>query len=144
MNDAIIMRRPDRSTAASWPFWLLIAAWFCANVPSATTLQAVMWLKGARHFSHQGELRREVAALLSGRPQKTHPLLATPASGPRSLPPVLPASVETKKTDLALTTGHPRVIASMPAVARPGLVINAPAEPVAEVPHPPPRPGGPA
>lgn len=133
------MRPCRKSSPALWPIWLLVAAWFCANVPPTTVFHACAWVKGAAHFSHSSELRQSVAALLAGQPREAKPQLASTATTPRSLPPALPAGPEVKKTDLMLLSGPLRLIASLPAVDRPELVLRAPVAPVAEVPCPPPR-----
>lgn len=131
-------------SAALWPCWLLVAAWICANVPATATFRSSSWLKGAGHFSHTEELRQSVAALLAGPSGKIPPPVASaPATPPDSAPPALPAGTGGKKLDLTLLTGPFRVIAFQPPVLRPDLMLRAPAAPVAEVPHPPPR-GNPA
>lgn len=52
------------------PFWLLIAAWFCANTPQIASLHVILWVKNAHHFSHQQQLRHQVAAVLSGHSEE--------------------------------------------------------------------------
>jgi len=138
------MRPRDRSTAL-WPFWLLIAAWFCANVPPTTTLHACAWLKGAGHFSHQQELRLSVAALLSGHaPEEDPRFAAVPVPPPDSLPPALPAESGMKKDHMTLLAGPLRLIGTFSPLKRPESVLRAPAAPVADVPYPPPRASTPA
>lgn len=61
--------RHSQKRAAKWPFWLLVAAWWCANTPQAATFEMILWLKGAASFSHQAELKADVAAILSGVPK---------------------------------------------------------------------------
>jgi hypothetical protein len=61
--------RPSQKKPAKWPFWLLVAAWWCANAPQAATYEAILWLKGAVYFSHQAELRADVVAILTGVPK---------------------------------------------------------------------------
>jgi hypothetical protein len=58
--------------SARWPFWLLVAAWCCANTPQAATFELILWLKGAAYFSHQADLKAEVALILSGAPKAAH------------------------------------------------------------------------
>jgi hypothetical protein len=58
--------RHSQKKAAKWPFWFLLAAWWCANTPQAATFEVILWLKGAAYYSHQAELHDDVAALLSG------------------------------------------------------------------------------
>jgi hypothetical protein len=58
---------------AGWPFWLLLAAWFCTNAPHEFTFELIVWAKGARHFSHADRLEREVALLLSGKSESRSP-----------------------------------------------------------------------
>lgn len=60
-----------RSGRSRWPFWLLIVAWVCANSPQVAIVAVLAWLTEARTFSHQRELTREVAHLLSGEEAKS-------------------------------------------------------------------------
>jgi hypothetical protein len=109
---------PKKKTPARWPFWLLVAAWFCANVPQRLTFEWAVWMANGRHFSHQERLRADVVALLGGK--KTNPLVALAKSGPVQLPVTpAPAADSLKKIDLyaaemaepigpfALTLAHP-------------------------------------
>ncbi len=134
------MRIRHRSISAAWPFWLTVAAWFCANVPPTATAQLFTWIKGTEHFSHYADLRQSVASLLSGKRDPASAQLTHARSAHQSLPPALPpAGVEVKKIDFATATGSLRLIASLPESVRPVLEIHAPADPVVEVPYPPPR-----
>lgn len=60
--------RARKTTPANrqWPFWVLLAAWVCANSPQVAVYTALTWLAEARSFSHQGDLTRQVAQLLGG------------------------------------------------------------------------------
>lgn len=60
------MFRRARPRLARLPFWLLVAAWLCANGPQAAVYATVAWLVEARSFSHQHDLTRSVAHLLKG------------------------------------------------------------------------------
>ena len=64
--------RHSQKPAAKWPFWLLVAAWWCANTPQAATFEVILWLKGAACFSHQAELKEDVSAILTGTPKLAH------------------------------------------------------------------------
>ena len=114
-------------------------AWGCANLPSVTTLNIFVWIKGAEHFSHYAELRQNVASLLAGKSREASPRLATAESARRSLPTGLPFGGALKKIDLALTSGLFRLIAPQPTQARPWLDRLALTDPVIEIPYPPPR-----
>jgi hypothetical protein len=59
----------SRKKPARWPFWLLVAAWWCANTPQAATFEVILWLKGAAYYSHQADLHDQVAAMLTGVPR---------------------------------------------------------------------------
>ena len=133
------MRAHRRAPSANMPFWLLIAAWVCANVPAVITLNIFLWVKGAEHFSHYAELRQNVASLVFGKSGKASPRLAAAESARRSLPPTLPSGGMLKKIDLALATGLFQMIALQTKPARPFLAHLAPGDPVTEVPYPPPR-----
>ena len=94
-----MMRPPLNRRNARWPFWLLLAAWFCANSPQAATYEVVVWLGNARHFSHQQRLRAEVAAILAG-PEAPVVVAAVHAAPERPPGPPLPATAALKKVDL--------------------------------------------
>jgi hypothetical protein len=90
-----------RKKPAGWPFFLLVAAWFCANSPQSVAVNILEWAKGARHFSHQQQLRAEVASLLAGK-HKVAVLAA--AQAPSKTPAPVPISDEAtiKKFDLSV------------------------------------------
>jgi len=128
---------PKKRTPARWPFWLLVAAWFCANAPQRLTFEWAAWMANGRHFSHQERLRADVVALLGGK--KTNPLVALAKSGPVQLP-MTPAPVtdSLKKIDLyaaeraapigpfALTLAHPITAWRMPGNSRPEPLVPPP------------------
>jgi hypothetical protein len=85
---------------AGWPFILLVAAWICANSPQSLATNVIEWAKGARHFSHQQQLRTEVAYLLAGPHMRTV-LTASkePSKSPLGIP--IPDEAVMKKIDLS-------------------------------------------
>jgi len=89
------MRKP-----AVLPFLLLVLAWCCANGSQTLSFNVILWAKGARHFSHQQQLKEEVAFLLAGPHMKE--VLAA-ARAPLPAQPATPSSGETvtKRIDLA-------------------------------------------
>jgi hypothetical protein len=80
----------------------LVAAWWCANTPQAATFEVILWLKGAAYFSHQADLRADVAAILTGVPK------VAPGHGGQILretpPPAVPVpkNVAIKRVSLCL------------------------------------------
>lgn len=60
------MRSSATPATRRWPFWLLLAAWVCANSPQVAVFSVLTWMAEARSFSHQGDLSRQVAQLLGG------------------------------------------------------------------------------
>jgi hypothetical protein len=89
---------------AHWPFFLLIVAWACANNPQSIAFEAFLWIKGARHFSHQQQLKADVAFLLAGKNMKA--VLAT-AQAPVSVPAnSIPEDAVVKKIDLSAPSGR--------------------------------------
>jgi hypothetical protein len=90
---------PRNGRPSGWPFWLLIAAWFCANSPQAATYSLIVWAKGSQHFSHQERLKEDVARLLTGKEASSAPWIA--GSAP-ALPfaPQVPIDGVLKKLDL--------------------------------------------
>lgn len=98
MNPRLRSRRPAR-----WPFWLLLAAWVCANAPAIAICALLTWLGEARHFSHQQRLVTDVAFVLTGKEAPGLGLLAAVKGAARPAPlPVAPAELELKKLDLAV------------------------------------------
>ena len=95
------MRASLRNAKPSgWPFWLLLAAWFCANSPQAATYSLIVWAHGARHFSHQERLKADVAFILAGRQPASAPISVASATARPFSPPV-PAEAVLKKLDLS-------------------------------------------
>jgi hypothetical protein len=84
------------------PFVALLAAWFCSNSPQSVTINLVEWAKNARHFSHQQQLRTEVASLLAGR--RSVRTVTAAGSSPKA-PPSVPISEGAliKKIDLSVS-----------------------------------------
>ncbi len=85
--------------SARWPFWLLVAAWCCANTPQAATFELILWLKGAAYFSHQADLKVEVALILNGGSKTAH--LTASQSVRETPPPAVPIAktVTIKRVD---------------------------------------------
>jgi len=116
-----------RLSASPWPFWLLIAAWVCANAPQAALYAGLAWLAEARSFSHQQRLTVEVAYLLGGdaaRPEQTAKVAAARTEAPAKAPAAVPVDAVLKKIVLALERG---VEVRTPVTAR-GSASGGPAE----------------
>ena len=98
MNPTVRTRRPAR-----WPFWLLLAAWICANTPAIAVCAALTWLGKARHFSHQQQLVTDVAFVLTGNKAPGLGVMAAvkQVALPQPLPPAT-SGLELKKIDLAV------------------------------------------
>lgn len=132
------MRSSNRKhTPAPWPFWLLLAAWLCANSPPSATYTALTWLGEARSFSHQQRLTVDVAFLLVG--EKAPGLLA----GLKRIPPaparpVLPVNTALKKIELALAETI-EVLPALSAVVHGAFAPPADGTLRARPPHGPPR-----
>ena len=98
------MRKPASTTAPRWPFWLLIVAWVCANSPQVATYAVLAWLAEARQFSHQQQLTRDVAHLLSGEKtpaRETTVVVASDRGEEKASRPAVPAASVLKKIDLS-------------------------------------------
>lgn len=91
----------SRLPSARWPFWLLIAAWVCANSPQAATYAFLTWLAEARSFAHQQRLTVEVAFLLGGGKEPER-VARTENTAPAQPPPAVPPEAVLKKLPLAL------------------------------------------
>jgi hypothetical protein len=95
------MPASSRQLSARWPFWLLIAAWVCANSPQAATYAVLTWLAEARSFAHQQRLTVEVAFLLAGE-KAPERVTRTETSAPARPPPAVPSEAVLKKLPLAM------------------------------------------
>jgi hypothetical protein len=94
----IVFRRPQTSR---WPFWMLIAAWVCANMPQVALFALLTWVGEARSFTHQERLSLEVACLLTGQCESN--TVDSTSKLPEPAPvPVIPIDLLAKKLDLAL------------------------------------------
>ena len=127
-----------KRSPARWPFWLLLAAWFCANSPQAATYALLTWLGEARHFSQQQRLTAEVAAVLTGA-EAPVAFAAAPDTTVRPFAPPVPADATLKKIELAVE----RTVEVLPSAVREKMrVARAMALPEprrAAPPHEPPR-----
>jgi hypothetical protein len=125
---------------ATVPFLLLVFAWCCANGTQTHSFNVTVWAKGARHFSHQQQLKAEVAFLLAGPKMKA--VLAT-ARAPQPAQPAAPSSGDTvtKRIDMAasgdpaawLIRSDPKFFVDLESRSLPGDR--------SEPPQPPPRAG---
>lgn len=88
---------------AKWPFWLLIAAWICANSPQIAVCALLAWMGEARHFSHQQRLTAEVAHVLTGARSESL-LAALPHAPAKPLEPLAAATITLKKVELGVET----------------------------------------
>lgn len=98
------MRKRTPNSTPRWPFWLLIAAWVCANSPQAATYAVLTWIAEARQFSHQQQLTRDVAHLLVGEkaPARPEAIVAVATEDDRKAScPMVPATAVLKKIDLS-------------------------------------------
>ena len=129
-----------KRTSARWPFWLLMAAWFCANSPQAVTYELIIWLGNARHFTHQQRLHTEVASVLAAH--ALGKLFATAKAAPeRPFAPPIPADATLKKIELAVHRTSELLPPALRAVVWADLG-TAPSDALCEPPpHEPPRMG---
>lgn len=130
---------PSYSMPFRWPFWLLIAAWICANTPQVAALHLIVWVKNAQHFSHQAQLHSEVASILSGKFVTTSVNFATVTEAEKSSPPVTPADFAVKKVLLSLLTEHLAVSPLSSGETWTTVYLRSSPAHVADVPYPPPR-----
>ena len=130
--------RPRRSPPARWPFWLLLAAWFCANSPQSAMFAALSWLDEARHFSHQRRLTADVAFVLVGQKIPSHFAMAAEASAQLPLPPV-PVEAMLKKLDLAVERTSEALPVAMRTPHRVARAARPPERLGVPPPHEPPR-----
>lgn len=97
------MRSRPRTTPPRWPFWVLLAAWVCANSPQAATYAFLSWMAEARSFTHQQRLTAEVASLLGGGAAERETEMAkTETEAPNRPPTAVPAEAVLKKIQLSL------------------------------------------
>jgi hypothetical protein len=125
---------------APWPFWLLLAAWVCANTPAVAFFALLTWLGEARHFDHQQRIMIDVAFVLSGQDAPGRGLIAAAKNAPTNTSlPTVPAEVSLKKIDLAVERTAeilPPEITTRTFSAFDDLMLDARREPP---PHEPPR-----
>lgn len=132
---------PLRTTPFRWPFWLLIAAWVCANTPQIAAWHVIVWVKNAQHFSHQAQLRGEVALLLSGAPAPAAET-ETFAAATNTEAPVAPLATgdfSVKKIVLSLVSERGGLSPTLASVAWREIGFQSGPAHVADVPYPPPR-----
>jgi hypothetical protein len=94
-------QRSSNSTTARWPFWLLLAAWVCANSPQIAIFAVLTWLDAGRDFSHQQRLTQQVAFMLGGEEAPGIVAKAVEEAPRRPLPP-LPPDAFAKKIQLSV------------------------------------------
>ena len=127
-----------RTQSVRWPFWLLIAAWLCANTPQIAVYTGLAWLAEARSFSHQHRLSTDVAFVLAGKPTPQRIARAVKSVPPQPLPPV-PAEAVLKKIPLAFESVAEVLPPALRAI-RPAEIARAfPESFRAPPPHGPPR-----
>ncbi|MEI6467367.1 MAG: hypothetical protein WCQ89_21775 [Verrucomicrobiota bacterium] len=133
------MQTPRRkSSPARWPFWLLIAAWICANTPQPALFATLSWLAEARHFTHQQRLSAQVAHLLGGEKMPERVDVAAGASD-REPPPALPGDSTLKKIVLALESDGEVLTPAARLSGRNRLAVNWPDARREPPPEEPPR-----
>lgn len=133
---------PHRShrPPARWPFWLLLAAWFCANTPQAGLHPFLSWIDDARQFSHQHRLTADVAHLLAGaKTPATVVALNDEPAAPRPAP--VPAPIPLKKIDLAMEDSAVLLPPALRACRPQEIERGCPDALRAPPPHGPPRAG---
>lgn len=134
--------RARNQPSPEWPFWLLLAAWFCASVPQGAMFTALAWMAEARAFTHQQRLTVDVAHLLVGE-KPASPIADAVARAQERVPPKPtapnPADIGAKKIELALEA----TCEVLPALLRAGhpneVAWRCPESRRVEPPHGPPR-----
>ena len=135
-----VMRAKPRSSSARWPFWLLVAAWWCANTPQVAVYTGLAWLAEARSFSHQHRLSTDVAFVLAGKSTPPRIARAVKSAPSRPVAPV-PAEAVVKKIPLAFESVA-EVLPPALRATRPAMIAWAFPETFrAPPPHGPPRVG---
>jgi hypothetical protein len=129
----------NRSTAR-WPFWLLIAAWVCANSPQAATYALLTWFGEARHFSHQQRLTAEVAHVFTGEKSPAMAVVALDVSE-RPFAPMVPSDATLRKIELAVERMADSPPLAVRENARVAHAIRWPDRLGEAPPHEPPRVG---
>jgi hypothetical protein len=95
------MSRRSHPPSRRWPFWLLLAAWVCANSPQAATYALLSWITEARSFTHQQRLTSDVAFLLGGEVPRENAVAKNEVPGPVKPPVPVPPDAVLKKLELS-------------------------------------------
>lgn len=111
-----------RRNHARWPFWLLLAAWVCANTPAGAACALLGWIEQARHFSHQRKLTAHVVYLLAGE-KLPAPAVTTPPVNSMPTPPLPPVSPEAMAKKVLFAPE--RTIAVLPPTLRADWPVGA-------------------
>ena len=112
-------RSAQNRSSARWPFWLLIAAWICANSPQSAAFVVLTWLNEAGQFTHQQRLTSQVALLLTGEKEPDVVARAVEKMPKQPLPSVPPDTV-VKKIELGLEKSS-KLLAPALRASRPHL-----------------------
>lgn len=134
--------RARPSSTRKWPFWLLLAAWLCANSPQAAVFTVLTWLAEAPSFSHQERLAADVARLLGGA-APSRPIAEAVARAQEQVPatplPQVPADAVLKKIELSLEKTTDVLPAALRADRHREIAWLCPAPRRGAPPHGPPR-----
>lgn len=115
------VRRRRRPRIEAMAFWLLLAAWCCANNPQAALVATISWLQEAHQRSGHRNLVLTVAQLLSAD-HKVPDVAARDRDAESPPPSALPATLNLNKLTLGL---EPTGVELMPLSAARGLRFAA-------------------
>ena len=136
------MNTPTHASARlAAAFWLLAAAWLCANIRPGTLSAMFEWLADSRHFSHQERLAADVAALLGGEKPVASVAESEASHEPAPPLPVVPENAF-KKLEAPLGRSVQVAAASCRRVDFLTENLRTGGEGRAAQPHGPPRPSG--
>lgn len=98
----------------SWPFWLLLVAWMCANVPGRVTSHVLVWMIHAGSISHQEQLGAGLTRIAQGDSPSAD-VAAAEAQADSRIPfePALPSEAKVKKIDLAAEVAEDCLVSSI-------------------------------
>jgi hypothetical protein len=96
-----------------WPFWLLLLAWLCANVPGRVSSHVLTWMIHAGSISHQEQLGAGLTRMAQGEiPSADVAAAEDPDDSRVPFEPALPSEATVKNIDLSAEVAEDFLVSS--------------------------------